>query len=86
MLEAIGNGGFKGRPDADGSVEVGYSVMENYQRNGFAPEAVEALVDWAFGYREVQRVIAQTLPELRPSIRVLENQEGLNLNRVCQSY
>lgn len=69
---AIGTGGFKGRPTADGTAEVGYSVVEAYQRQGYASEAVEALVGWAFAHPQVQRVVAHTLPELLPSIRLLE--------------
>ncbi len=68
----IGNGGFKGLPRDDGTVEVGYSVLEEHQRSGYASEAVAALVGWAFTHPEVTRVIAETYPHLRPSIRVLE--------------
>lgn len=69
---ALGQGGFKGLPDADGVVEIGYSVMEADQRRGYAPEAVNALLTWAFAHPDVSAVIAHTLPELVPSIRVLE--------------
>lgn len=69
---AIGNGGFTGAPGTDGTCEVGYSVMESHQRNGYAPEATRALIDRAFADARVQRVIAHTLPDLIPSIRVLE--------------
>ncbi len=68
----IGNGGFKGKPTADGTVEVGYSVMENHQRQGYATEAMSALIDWAFTHPEVSRVIAETLTDLTPSIKVME--------------
>ncbi|NQV86933.1 MAG: GNAT family N-acetyltransferase [Woeseiaceae bacterium] len=71
-LMAVGNGGFKGTPSSDGMVEVGYSIMEKYQCKGYATEAVTALVDWAFSKPDVCRVIAHTLPDLTPSIRVLE--------------
>lgn len=71
-LTAVGNGGFKGVPDSSGTVEIGYSILESHQRRGLAPEAVGALVDWAFSHVQVQRIIAQTLPDLMPSIRVLE--------------
>jgi len=71
-LRAIGVGGFRGRPAGDGTVEIGYSIVPESHRFGFAPEAVQALVDWAFSHPEVKRVTAQTLPELKPSIRVLE--------------
>jgi len=71
-LEAVGKGGLCGKPAADGTVEVGYSILPSHHRLGFAPEAVTALVDWAFSHREVTRVLAHTLPALVPSIRVLE--------------
>jgi RimJ/RimL family protein N-acetyltransferase len=68
----IGNGGFTGAPSEDGTVEVGYSIVETHQRQGYAPEAVRGLTAWAFAHANVKRLIAHTLPELRPSIRVLE--------------
>ena len=70
-LLAIGNGGFKGGPDESGTVEIGYSVLEEYQRRGYASEAVEALVAWAFLQPGVHRVIAETYPVLIGSIGVL---------------
>jgi RimJ/RimL family protein N-acetyltransferase len=68
----IGNGGFKGKFVAPGTCEVGYSVLESHQRRGYATEVVAALVEWAFAHPEIERVVAHTLPELTPSIRVLE--------------
>jgi RimJ/RimL family protein N-acetyltransferase len=69
---AIGGCGFKGKPAADGTVEIGYSMLPEFQRAGYATEAAGALVRWAFSQTQVARVIAETYPELRPSIRVLE--------------
>jgi len=69
---AVGVGGFTGKPTGEGVVEVGYSIVPECHRFGFAPEAVRALIAWAFAHREVRRVTAQTLSDLRPSIRVLE--------------
>jgi ribosomal-protein-alanine N-acetyltransferase len=72
QMGLIGVAGFKGLPTPDGTVEIGYSIMPEYHRLGFAPEAVQALVQWAFENPAVLRVTALTLPTLRPSIRVLE--------------
>src|ERR1700752_1953212 len=36
-LIAVGNGGFSGVPEADGTVEVGYSIVPECHRLGFAP-------------------------------------------------
>lgn len=63
--------GFKGPPQ-HGMVEVGYSVLQHFQRRGLATEATAALTRWAFSHPRVGLVIAHTLTELTPSIRVLE--------------
>lgn len=70
--ELIGICGFKGRPDQSGSVEIGYSILTDYQCKGFATEAVLRLVGWAFTHHNVSEVSAETLPHLKQSIRVLE--------------
>ncbi len=68
---ACGAAGFKGPPDANGVVEVGYSVLPTHHRKGLASEAVQALLGWARD-RGARRVVAETLPELLPSIGLLE--------------
>lgn len=69
---AVGCGGFKGAPTDDGTVELGYTVLARYRRRGLATEAVRGFLGRAFAAAEVRRVIAETLPELTPSIGVLE--------------
>lgn len=70
--ELVGICGFKGRPDESGSVEIGYSILSDFQRRGFATEAVARLVVWAFSHHNVKEVCAETLPHLVQSIRVLQ--------------
>jgi ribosomal-protein-alanine N-acetyltransferase len=67
----IGSAGYKGPPTEDGTVEVGYGIVTDHRRHGYASEATRGLVAWAFRLPEVRRVIAETLPELTPSIGVL---------------
>lgn len=67
-----GLAGFKGEPSPLGSVEVGYGIDPACQSRGYMTEAVGALIDWAFGDENCQRVIAETLPGNRASQRVLE--------------
>jgi RimJ/RimL family protein N-acetyltransferase/uncharacterized damage-inducible protein DinB len=67
----IGAAGYKGPPTADGVVEVGYGIVSDHRRRGYASEVVRELVAHAFAGPGVRRVIAETLPELTPSIGVL---------------
>jgi RimJ/RimL family protein N-acetyltransferase len=68
----IGSAGYKGPPSADGTVELGYGIVGEYQRRGFASEATRGMMARAFRYPSVRRVIAETLPELTASIGVLD--------------
>ena len=69
--QLVGYGGFKGRP-GNGECEVGYSIIETHHRRGLATEGTRALADWAFTHDDVQLVSAHTLPDLVPSIGVLD--------------
>lgn len=66
----IGSGGFRG-PPTDGTVEIGYSVVTDHRRHGYATDMVGGLVQYAFAHAGVHRVIADTLPSLFASIGVL---------------
>lgn len=67
----IGLGGFKGPPH-NGRVEIGYSVLTQFQRQGYATEAIAGLIGYAFSHPTVDEVIAETLPSLIASIGVLK--------------
>jgi RimJ/RimL family protein N-acetyltransferase len=64
--------GFHGPPDDGGNVEIGYSVIESFQRRGIATEVVKALSGWAFSHHEVAKVSITTFdtPEFLPSTKV----------------
>jgi [ribosomal protein S5]-alanine N-acetyltransferase len=67
----IGTAGFKGPPDATGTVEVAYGIVPSFEGQGYATEAAAALVDFAFASGQVRTVRAHTLPEANASTRVL---------------
>jgi RimJ/RimL family protein N-acetyltransferase len=69
--ELLGVAGYAGPPSADGAVEVGYAIAEEHQRQGYATEAVKALVAGAFETPGVVVITATTYAELQPSIGVL---------------
>lgn len=69
--EVIGGIGFKGIPDQAGHVEVGYGIDEDFQNQGYATEAVGAMLQWALSHDDVSCVEGQTEPENVISQRVL---------------
>lgn len=58
-------------PDPSGMVELGYGIVPDHQRQGFASEAILGWVEFAFAPPTVQTVVGQTLPQLTPSVGVL---------------
>ena len=69
----VGACGYFGPPDADQTVEIGYSVVPAFQGCGYATEMVRALVARAFSAPAIARVIAHTSLENKASIKVLEH-------------
>jgi ribosomal-protein-alanine N-acetyltransferase len=67
-----GSIGFKGPPDKRGMVEIGYSVLPEFQRQGLATEMVAGIIQWAKHQPEVRQIEAETNINDKASIRVLE--------------
>jgi [ribosomal protein S5]-alanine N-acetyltransferase len=68
----IGSVGFHGPPDAEGRAEIGYRVEPGYRRQGYAREAIAALLDWAHQTHGVTRFLASISPTNEPSLRLAE--------------
>ncbi len=66
----VASAGFFG-PPSSGAVEIGYSVLPQFQRNGYATEMVAALVRLALAQPGVSRVLAHTEWANPASVRVL---------------
>lgn len=67
----VGNGGFKGPPNGQGEVEIGYEVAPAFRNQGWATAAVSRLLVLAFTRPETRAVVAHTLAETNPSNAVL---------------
>lgn len=69
----IGTCGYKGKPDKDGMVEIGYEVVEALRNKGYGKEIANALIKNAFRYDEVNFVRAHTLSEENASVNILKS-------------
>jgi RimJ/RimL family protein N-acetyltransferase len=58
--EVIGDIGFHGPPDESGTVEIGYSIVEQYRGRGLVGESAVAICGLACSCPEVTRIIART--------------------------
>ena len=68
--QIIGSGGFKGSPDADGTVEIAYGIVPSFEGRGYATEGARALTEYCFA-NGVLCVRAHTLPVTNASNRIL---------------
>ena len=68
----VANAGFIGKPNADGSIELGYGTEPDRRNRGYASEAAAALVAWGLQQPEVEKVVSRCDPSNAASIRVLE--------------
>nr|BFE72413.1 hypothetical protein GCM10020092_057140 [Actinoplanes digitatis] len=87
----VGHAGFHGPPDADGMVEVGYSVDPAYRRRGHAKAMLAALIERARAEPGVRVVRASISPQNVASLATIagfgftqtgeqwDDQDGLEL-------
>ncbi len=68
----LGTCGYKGGPDENGMVEIGYEVAKDFRNQGYASEITKMLISHAFSDERVQHIQAHTLAEKNASVRVLE--------------
>jgi ribosomal-protein-alanine N-acetyltransferase len=69
--EVVGNAGFKGAPDEEGEVELGYGILTPHRRQGLAVAAAGLLVERAVREPSVTRVLATIRPDNLASVGVI---------------
>ena len=68
----IGGFCFQRYPDEDGTVQIGYMIRPEYQREGYMTEALKRGVSWIFERPDISALLADTTKSNLPSHRVLE--------------
>ena len=56
--EIIGSAGFTSKPDNNGSIEIGFSMLPIKRKMGYCNEAITVLIEWAFLQIQVNKIIA----------------------------
>lgn len=82
----IGSACFKGKPDKEGSVEIGYGMNEVYRNKGYISEAVKTITDWTLRQPGVNIIFAETDKSNIASQHVLEKCRFKRYNETEISY
>jgi len=69
--EVIGDLGFKGFNNEQENIDLGYGIIKEERRKGYAVEAVSELIKWAFSNTIVKEITANCLTENISSIQLL---------------
>jgi [ribosomal protein S5]-alanine N-acetyltransferase len=73
----VGHTGFHTMPDPDylrailpDSVEMGYTIFPGFRRQGYASEACQAMMDWAYRSQQIRRFVLSISPDNEASLRI----------------
>lgn len=69
---SVGGMGFAGYPNDNGEAEIGYMIDGNHHNKGFATEALQTMITWAFTHQFVIAIIVHTYADNLPSRRLLD--------------
>ncbi|MEO7446047.1 MAG: GNAT family N-acetyltransferase [Ferruginibacter sp.] len=78
-LEIIGDLGFKGFNYEDENIDIGYGIIKEERRKGYAEEAVSEIIKWAFSNEIVREITANCLTENINSINLLTKLKFIQL-------
>lgn len=70
-FEIIGDLGFKGFNYKDKNIDIGYGIIKEERRKGYAEEAVKEIIKWAFSNEIVKEITANCLTENTNSTNLL---------------
>lgn len=78
----VGDLCFKGEPNIDGEIEIGYGTYFEFRRKGYMTEAVSEMLKWAKSQPKVLKVLASTEKNNISSQRILRNNNFSQIEEV----
>jgi [ribosomal protein S5]-alanine N-acetyltransferase len=82
----IGDACFKGEPNAEGEIEIGYGTYEEFQGKGFMTEMVAGMIAWAKMQSFVKAVIASTDKTNTASYKVLQKNNFIKVGETDTEF
>jgi ribosomal-protein-alanine N-acetyltransferase len=79
--EIIGDIGFKGFNVEDGNADIGYGIIKEERRLGYAEEAATALIEWAFSQEGVKEITAKIFIENISSGNLLQKLKFIEIKK-----
>lgn len=84
--QIVADAKFKGEPDEDATVEIGYGTYPAFQGRGYMTEMVGGLLQWAAQQPHIEHVAADTEPGNLASQRVLEKNGFVQVSQVDDMF
>lgn len=78
----VGDLYFKGNPNSNGEIEIGYGTHESFTNQGFMTEAVGCVTNWVLSQKKIVAVLAQTSSENIASQKILSNNNFVHYETV----
>jgi ribosomal-protein-alanine N-acetyltransferase len=79
--EIIGDIGFKGFNVEDGNADIGYGIIKEERRLGYAEEAATVLIEWAFSQEGVKEITAKIFIENISSSNLLQKLKFIEIKK-----
>lgn len=77
----VGDGGFKGIPNKNGEIDLGYGIIESRRRQGYGFEAVTSLINWGLSQNNVKVITADCLKNNLASSNLLRKSGMVELKQ-----
>ena len=77
---------FKGEPNSEGEIEIGYGTQPQFQGKGYMNEAVGGMIEWAKKQPKVKSIFAETLKNNIASFTILERNNFVRIGETETLY